>query len=320
VVEPWIGVPMAVHNSGFGLGADEEVRSTDAASGVLSHAYRNQLARDEDLERVQMPRVTHDQAETGRRLEQAQSLFAGILDVVPHTLTSYTPYTSLWDPISTWMGAEQTLLALADRSDFMHALADRMRRGYLSMLDQYEQQGLLTGPQPTIHCTGAWTDELPAQKPGAHRCGDLWMFGLAQVLGSASPRMFRTFEVDYISPICERFGLVYYGCCEPLHGKMAEVRRIPKVRKVSMSPWVDERRGAAAIGRDFVYSRKPNPAHLAMTGFSEELVRDHLTATRTACAEHGCPLEYILKDISTICYKPERLFTWAKIAMEVAQE
>jgi hypothetical protein len=286
---------------------------------VRSHAYRNQLSRDEDLELVRMPQVTHDRAESDRRMERAQTLFAGILEPVPQTLTSYFPYLSIWDPISTWMGAEQTLLSLTDRSDFMHALADRMCQGYLGLLDQLEQQGLLLGPQPTVHCSGAWTDALPAQRPGPHRCAELWSFGLAQVLGSASPRMFRAFEVEHIHPIAARFGLVYYGCCEPLHGKMAEVRRIPNVRKVSMSPWVDERRGAAAIGRDFVFSRKPNPAHLAMTGFSEELVRDHLRATRTACSEHGCPLEYILKDISTICYKPERLFAWARIAMEVAQ-
>jgi len=48
---------------------------------------------------------------------------------------------------------------------------------------------------------------------------------------------------------------------------MAEVRLIPGVRKVSMSPWVNGERGAAAIGSDYVYSRKPNPAFLAWDPF-----------------------------------------------------
>ena len=40
--------------------------------------------------------------------------------------------------------------------------------------------------------------------------------------------------------------------------------------------------------------------------------------TRQACDRHGCPLEYILKDLSTVRYEPQRLFEWARIAMEVA--
>ena len=144
------------------------------------------------------------------------------------------------------------------------------------------------------------------------------MYGLAQMLSTVSPDMFREFEVDYTSRICARFGMVYYGCCDPLDGKMAEVRMIPTVRKVSMSPWVDEERGAAEIGTDFVYSRKPNPALLATDHFNSDQVRDHLIKTRRVCEQHGCPLELILKDISTVRYEPQRLFEWARIAMEVA--
>jgi hypothetical protein len=129
--------------------------------------------------------------------------------------------------------------------------------------------------------------------------------------------MFKEFEVDYTSRIAARFGLVYYGCCDPLDRKMKEVRLIPNVRKVSMSPWVDEARGAAEIGGDYVYSRKPSPAFLAHDTFHPEQVREDLLATRNVCEKHGCPLEFILKDISTVRYEPQRLFEWAKIAMEV---
>jgi hypothetical protein len=187
------------------------------------------------------------------------------------------------------------------------------------MLDQLEQQGLLCGPQSLIHCTGAYTDELPApgydpQKP---RTKDMWMFGLAQMFATVSPRMFQEFEVDYASRICARFGLVYYGCCDPLDKKMAQVRLIPNVRKVSMSPWVSQERGAAEIGRDFVYSRKPSPALLAVDTYDPEAVRQDLLATRQVCEQYHCPLEIILKDISTVRYQPERLFRWAEAAMQV---
>ncbi len=316
VVEPFIRVPMAIENTGFGVEVNEENAVSDATNSVVGHYYNNQFRTMDDLEKVQTPRIIHDPLETERRLSVAHELFDGLLEVRANGLD---PYLSLWDPISTWMGVESALYALVDQPKLMHSLVGRLTEGYLSMLDQLEEQGLLCGQQSLIHCTGAYTDELPApgHDPRKPRTKDLWMFGLAQMFSTVSPRMFKEFEVDYASRICARFGLVYYGCCDPLDGKMAQVRMIPNVRKVSMSPWVNQERGASEIHGDFVFSRKPSPAMLAYDGFDPEAVRADLTATREVCRKYHCPLELILKDISTVRYQPERLFQWAEIAMQV---
>ena len=316
VVEPFIRVPKAIANSGFGVSIQEEIAITDPENSVVGHKFINQFQTDADLQKVRLPQVCHDPAETERRLEVAHMLFDGLLEV---RAWGADPYLSLWDVISQWMGVENALYALMDKPEFMHTLVNRLTEGYLSMLDQLEQQGLLCGPQSLIHCTGAYTAELPApgydpQKP---RTKDMWMFGLAQMFATVSPRMFQEYEVDYASRICARFGLVYYGCCDPLDKKMAQVRLIPNVRKVSMSPWVSQERGAAEIGRDFVYSRKPSPALLAVDTYDPEAVRQDLLATRQLCEQYHCPLEIILKDISTVRYQPERLFRWAEAAMQV---
>ena len=317
VVEPFVRVPKAIRNTGFGIQVVEETAATDPTSAVLGHKYRNQLHGEEDLEKVKTPRISHDAAETERRLAVAHDLFDGLLEVRPW---GADPYLSLWDPIATWMGVESALFALADRPGFMHNLVRRMADGYVAMLDQLEGQGLLCGPQSLVHCTGAWTDELPAPgyDPDAPRTKDMWMFGLAQMLGTVSPAMFQEFEADYASRITERFGLAYYGCCDPLHDKMDAVRSMPNVRKVSVSPWADQDRAAEEIGGEFVVSRKPNPAFLAAGRFDPEQVRADLEATRRVCERRGCPLEFILKDISTVRYEPERLFEWARVAMQVA--
>ena len=316
VVESFIRVPMAIQNSGFGIDIQEDTAVTDSTNDVVSHLYENQFQTEEDLEKIKVPEVSHDKAESERRLAVAHALFDDLLDV---KLWGADPYLSLWDPIATWMGIENALYTLIDKPDYMHRLLTRMTDGYLSMLDQLEEQGLLCGPQSLIHCTGAYIDELPAPgfDPAKPRTKDLWMFGLAQMLGSVSPKMFKEFEVAYASQICERFGLVYYGCCDPLHDRMDQVRMIPNVRKVSMSPWVDEARGAAEIGGDFVYSRKPNPVFVAMDHINPDQIREDLTKTRDICLEHACPLEFILKDISTVRYEPNRLSEWANIAMQV---
>jgi hypothetical protein len=316
VVEPFIRVPMAIQNSGFGIDIHENTAETDVANDVISHLYINQFQTDDDLEKIQIPQISHDRQESERRMEVAHELFDNLLDVI---LWGADPYLSLWDVIAQWMGVETALYALMDRPDFIHKILRRMTNGYLSMLDQLEEQGLLCGSQSLVHCTGAYTDELPAPgyDPNKPLTKDLWMFGLAQMLGSVSPKMFQEFEVKYTSEICERFGLVYYGCCDPLHDRMAQVRMIPNVRKVSMSPWVDEHHGAAEIGGDYVYSRKPSPALVAMEHFDGEMVRADLTRTLDICDENGCSLEMILKDISTVRYEPERLTQWANIAMQV---
>jgi hypothetical protein len=316
VVEPFIRVPMAIRNSGFGIEIQEETSSIDSTNEIVSHRYENQFQTEEDLEKIGVPEVSHDLEESERRLAVAHELFDGFLDVM---LWGADPYLSLWDPIATWMGVENALYALKDKPDYMHRLLNLMTEGYLSMLDQLEDQGLLCGSQSLIHCTGAYTDELPGPDYDLSqpRTKDLWSFGLAQMLSSVSPKMFKDFEVDYASRIFGRFGMVYYGCCDPLHDRMDQVRMIPNVRKVSMSAWVDEERGAAEIGRDFVYSRKPNPVSVAMDDFNADQVRNDLTTTREICSKHASPLEFILKDISTVRYKPKRLSEWASIAMEV---
>ena len=318
VVEPFIGVDRGVKNTGFGVGIQEHVAVSDPTSDVVGHAFLNQFQTDADLDKIKMPVVTHDRAETARRMEVAHQLFDGVINVVEQGVN---PYLCVWDPISTWMSVEGALYAIVDRPDFMRELARRMVAGYMTMLDQLQSQALLSTPQSLIHCTGAYTDELPAPgfNPLQPRTKDIWMFGLAQMFSTVSPAMFDEFEIDMCMPIFERFGLVYYGCCDPLDRKMNQVRKIPRVRKISMSPWVDEELGATEIGPNYVYSRKPNPALLAWPQFSDQAVREHLQATVDACRRHGCPLELIMKDISTVLYEPQRLYRWAQIAMEVVE-
>ncbi len=318
VVESFMRIPKAVTNSGFGIDVQENISVQDPTNSVVGHLFLNQFQTMEDIQRVQMPKITFDPVENERRMAVAHELFDGLLEVRPW---GYDPYLSIWDPISTWVGVEHSLINLMDRPKMMHALAKRLLDGYMGLLDQLEDQGLLCQPQSLIHCTGAFTDELPAPgyNPDKPRTKDIWMFGLAQMFSTVSPKMFKEFEVDYSSPICARFGLVYYGCCDPLDTKMKQVRMIPNVRKVSMSPWVDQDRGAAEIGRDYVFSRKPSPALLAYDSFHKQDIFDDLMITRKACEAHGCDLEIILKDISTVRYEPQRLFEWGQAAMEVAK-
>jgi hypothetical protein len=317
VVKPFIEVPKAIKNSFFGMEVIEKTLATTEENDVVSHKYENQFKSIDDVnEKIKMPVVSHDREETKRRVELAEYLFDGIM---PIREEGYNPYTSIWDNIAIWMGVETALYAMIDNPDMIHALVKRMADGYMTMYDQMEEQHLFCHPQTLVHCSGAFNDELPAPgyDPDNPRTKDIWTCGLAQMLGTVSPAMYKEFEIDYTSPIFKRFGLIYYGCCDPLHDRMDVIRNIPHLRKVSMSPWSNKEKGAQDIHGDFVFSNKPSPAYVAVDTFDSDLIRRDLAETRDICQHYNCPLEFILKDISTVHGEPLRLKKWADIAMEV---
>ena len=229
-------------------------------------------------------------------------------------------HCGIWDDLVEAIGTDNFFFFFADEPELLHKAARRMADICQSLIDQLTEKQLFDAYEPTVHCTGAYTDELPQDKEKNVRPGDVWTFGLAQMLGSVSPQMFEEYEVEYVKPLLEQFGLVYYGCCEPLHNRIDYIRKIKNVRKISMSPWADIRAGAEHIHGDYVISRKPNPAYLAAASFEPELVRRELQETCRAAKENGCTCELILKDVSTVQYHPERLAQWHKIAVEVAGE
>jgi hypothetical protein len=318
VVEPVVRIPKVIRGADFGIDRIEEIAVTDADSDIVSHLYADQLETEQDLEKIRMPNVVLDVAATARAEEAAHQIFDGILGV---RMQGLFPMFAPWDKIVEWRSPEKMLLDLADRPEFMHQIMSRLTVAYLSLLDQLEAQGLLGGDQPTIHCTGAFSTELPAPEydPLSPRAKDLWTCGMAQIFSSVSPAMHQEFELAYAREWYERFGLVYYGCCEPLHKKINIISEIPQVRKISMSPWVDQEEAAEQISSDFVFSRKPNPAFLAFDAWSPQAVAQDLQDTINVCHRHGCPLELILKDISTVRYQPQRLWEWADIAMRLVR-
>jgi hypothetical protein len=318
VVEPYIDVPRTIRGAHLGITAEEDRSALDPENDVVGHLYHDQLQDDADLEKIRMPEISLDAGATDRDAERAREIFDDIIEV---RMQGVYPSFAFWDRIAEWHGVERSLYDLVDRPEFLHRMIARITAAYHRMLDQLEEQGLLGSPMATIHCTGAWADELPAPgfEPERVRARDLWTYGMAQVFSSVSPAMHEEFEIEYARPWYERFGLGYYGCCEPLDRKVDIVRTIPNVRKISMSPWTDVRRGAEAIAGDFVFSRKPSPAFLSTDTMDEDAVRADLASTLDACRATGSPVELILKDISTVRYEPQRLWRWARIARELVE-
>ena len=324
VVEPYLIVPKIMKgfragfadwegNFDFGLRNHEETRVTDSTNEIVGHKYLPQIESEDDLEKIRTPEIAYLPEESEAYLSFVRELFADSIEV---RLQGCFPGIKLWDTLTQWCGVENSLMNMAVEPEFTHKLVDRLMTANLAGLDQLEAQGLLGQNQSLVHCTCAYTDELDMTRIRT-RASDLWTFNLSQIFASASPDMHREYEGEYTKKWFARFGLGYYGCCEPLHDRIAMIRSIPQVRKVSMSPWARREPGAEALGKDYVFSCKPNPNVFAEDIFDPQKIRRDLEEVVSICAKTGTPLEIIQKDVSTLRYQPERLWQWAQIAAEV---
>jgi hypothetical protein len=164
-----------------------------------------------------------------------------------------------------------------------------------------------------------YTSALPGAdfEDGHVKAHNMWGCSNAQIFSEVSPQMHWDFALEHDLRWLKRWGMTYYGCCEPLDGKMELMRRIPNLRKISVSPWCHSQRAVEEIGHDYVISRKPSPAILATDTWhpdqARRQIREFLDLSRGKCH-----IELIMKDISTVRYQPQRLWDWARIAMEEA--
>ena len=143
----------------------------------------------------------------------------------------------------------------------------------------------------------------------------LWTFCASQELTLVSPQMHYEFMLQYQIPIIEKFGLSAYGCCEDLAEKIDILRKIPNLRRIAVAPRANVRRCAEQIGRDYVFSWRPNPAEMVCCGFDPAHIRKVIgTALDDA---NGCCVDITLKDIQTVEHHPERLAEFVNIIRDV---
>lgn len=288
----------------------------DRNNNIASHRFIDQLADESCLERIHNETITYDKEESERRYNLVANLVG---DIVPVRLVGdQWCFDTLWDDVARLHGVGQLLEDLLDRPEYMHALARKLTDVFLDRVRQYEELNLFEGNQDLLHGTAAYTDQLPSPEcDGVHfKAKDVWGRGAAQVFVSVSPAMRDEFDLPYMAEAMEPFGLVYYGCCEPLHNQIDNLTKIPHLRKITVTPWANYDLAAEQIGKKYVYSAKANPANVAMDAMSEEVIRAELKKITDACYRNGCNFELVLKDISTVSYHPEHLERWARIAKE----
>ena len=319
VVNDYLGCPLAIHSTDFGIIEDVDIIKTDDTNPVVSRHFNIQIREPEDLEKIKMPVVSHNLDTTNVIFATMSELYQDIMPVrkVGQTHIWFTP----WDFLIRWWGVQEAMTDLVMRPNMVHDAVDRMVDAWMTELDQFIDQNLLS-----LDCDNTrvgsggygYTSELPGPSYASHHVKpqNMWGCSNAQIFSEVSPEMHWEFAVEHDLRWLERWGLTYYGCCEPLHNKMGVMRKIPNLRKISTSPWCDLRKILDEIGTDYVISRKPSPAIFAENSFCPQRARSAIQEVLDASggAHH---IEFILKDISTVKYRPERLWEWESICMEL---
>ena len=308
VAEPFYPVGKCFSCTGFGIEMQENIVKTDEKNNIVSHQYIDVIPTEEDLEKITPPVVTVHEEETQKNFCLAQEVLG---DILPTRLVGAGIYCAYWDQIPRFRGVETVLYDMMDRPKFIHAIVKKFSDWHRQYQDQLEEYGLLEPYLSDLHCTPGYTSELPQKDYDEKaRLKDVWFRGMAQMLNTVSPQMFVEFELDYMRPLMERCGLVYYGCCEPLDTRIPYLIQIPNMRKLGVSPWSDVECCAEQLGSRFVAARKPNPALVAISTDEDEVARE-TEQTIKACRKNNCPYEFVLKDISTVSGKLDNLVRWS---------
>lgn len=317
-IENIFNVPIITNTTGHGL----EEQQTKSNQNTGANHYETVIHSMDDIERMKKPEVTVDWEESKKRLDFFTDLFGDILDVRQSGCcrTWFAPI----DEYAKLRGLDTIYYDMIDCPEMIHEFCKRLVDGCIHTAKELERQGVLTLNLRNNYAGSGgncYTNDLPyAGFDGKHvRTLDFWGFATAQMFSEVSPQMHEEFALQHEKRFLELFGLNCYGCCEPLHNKLdIVIKHIPRLRRISISPWADIEKSAAILQDKYVYSWKPNPAILAGETFKPDAIRSEI---RNFCEKtKGCATEIIMKDTHTVKNEPQRMWEWVKIAKEVAAE
>jgi len=314
VVEPYFNIPYTYYEGDWGM---HETVNRVFKKG--SYQLDSPLKDYKDLDKLHFPKLTFDYDKTKKVVELAKEIMGDYLSI--RIRGRWWHSLGLTHILADLRGIEQLMLDMYDYPKELHRLMSMLRDYTLYKIDFTEKNGLLTLNSDCFYFGGGvfgYTYELPQKDfNNIVRPIDMWGWSESQETVGISPEMFEEFIFKYQLPIIEKFGLVSYGCCEPLNNRWNIIKRIPNLRRVSVAPSADLRDMAQKLSSHYIYAMKPNPADLAVNSIDEDYIRKKLREAMRITRD--CHVEIIMKDNHTIGNNPQNVIKWCKIAIEEAK-
>ena len=227
--------------------------------------------------------------------------------------------------IVNMMGMENMYLAIMTEPDKFHILMRKVTDDLIRSLRWQEEHNFLVlnnGNDYMGSGSYCFSDELPGPDySGKVLSRHTWGHINSQESIGISPKQFVEFIYPYYEELAREFGLVYYGCCEPVHTLWDKcLHQLPNLRKISISAWCDEEMmGERLCASRVIYSRKPSPNFIGIKPeFDEDAFTDHIT--KTAAAVKGkCKAEFIFRDIYDLRGNTAKTRRAVEITRSIAQ-
>jgi hypothetical protein len=310
VIESYFDVPCSYTDTGWGLEIAKEGGENHGAYKV-KQAIENY---ERDFDKVRYPQIIIDENESETLMDLAHGLFDGILQVRRKTTWWWT-LGMTWDYINL-RGLEDFMCDFLLEPEWVRRMMRLLCDGIMKRLDFFEENGLLSqNTHGTYVASGGfgYTEAIADKREGV-TTKDMWGFVDSQETSAVSPELYGEFVFPYHKEITERFGLNCYGCCEAFDQRWKYVKELPRLRRVSCSPWAGWENIPDLLGKNYIASVKPNPAPLAMPDMDEDVVRKEIK--RALECTKGCIPEIIMKDNNTLGGNPHNATRWVEIIRE----
>lgn len=259
---------------------------------------------EEDYEKLAETDFGVDMESTMRKKDVCEDTFGDILPVKIKMDGLYSVPTQM---IVHFMKMENMMYNIYDYPELFKEMMDRVAEDTLAYYRMLEDKKLIL---PTVsgeelgQGTWCYNHELADEAEAKRRpltTKDVWGFMDSQETVGLSPQMYEEFIFPCYKKIAEQYGLLSYGCCEPVDPIWENcISKLSNLRKVSISPWCNEEyMGEQLQNRSVIFHRKPSPNYLGVgTALDEDAVRKSLRKTLNAAK--GCKLEITQRDVYTI--------------------
>jgi hypothetical protein len=313
IIDLYFDVPFCHTNTGWGGVTPERVGGGSGGSYKIIKVIEDY---ETEFDKIKFPEIIIDFKSSMQLLEIAHETIGDILAVRQYTKWWWT-LGMTWDYIDL-RGLEDFLCDFMCAPEWVHRMMDFLCEGHLREIDSLEQQGLLSSNvgNENVGSGGlGFTSELPGYEQGRRvSTKDMWGFVESQETAMTSPEVYKEFILPYHIKIAERFGLNCFGCCEPYDERFKYAREIPRLRRVSCSPWSNRSLTRELLSNKYVASHKLSPWLLAMPKMNEDSVRKEIRDVLENSS--GCIPELVMKDLSTFGKNPLNASRWVEIARE----
>ena len=259
---------------------------------------------EDDYEKLQATDFGVDMESTMLKKQALEEAFGDILPVRVQMDCLYSVPTQM---IVHFMKMENMMFNIYDYPELFKGMMNRIADDTLAYYRMLEEKHLIlptTGGESLGQGSWCYNRELPGEEEAKIRpltTRDVWGFMDSQETVGLSPEMFEEFIFPCYKKISEQYGLLSYGCCEPVDPIWENcISKLENLRKVSISPWCNEEyMGERLKGSKTIFHRKPSPNYLGVgTVLDEEAVRESIR--KTMKASEGCKLEITQRDVYTI--------------------